>query len=334
MERILIKGNNWLGDAVMSLPTLQSLRAMRPHAHVSLLTRSSLADLYDGHPSLDEVIPYPSDQHRLKALAQLARDLHRRNFDTALVLPRSFSSALLMFSSRIPRRIGYRGDGRTRLLTDALPREERLLKKHRVHYFHHLLTAIGQPPPPQHPHITVSDRWQTWALETIPGNGLLIGMNPGATYGEAKQWYPDRFSAVGRHLAVEFNARILILGGPSEAELGRQVADKMGRSATNFAGRTSIPQLAALIQRCSLFITNDTGPMHLADALGIPIVAIFGSTDPVTTAPFRRRHSVVRHLLDCMPCQKRRCPLGHHHCMKWVRVEDVIREAIRWLKRP
>ncbi len=321
--KILVKGNNWLGDAVMSLPALHSLRAMHPRARVSVLTRPFLADLYRGATGVDEVILHETGS--VKSWASTARKLKTHPFDAALVLPRSFSSALLVFSARIPRRIGYACEGRTAMLTDTpRPLPPRV---HRVRHFHHLLTALGEPPPVPPPRIEVLPDAAAWAEERLPGDGW-IGFNPGATYGAAKQWFPDRFIELGRRLARR--ARIAVVGGPAEAGLGGRVAAGVG--GVNLAGATDISRLAAAIARCRLFVTNDTGPMHVADAVGTPVVAVFGPTDWIVTPPFGERHTLVRHDIECSPCLKRVCPLGHHDCMKRVTVEETLRACEGWLR--
>jgi heptosyltransferase-2 len=330
--KILITGNNWLGDAVMSLPTLQSLRAMRPDARISVLSRPSVAGLYAGLPYVDEtIVPPARAKGKLRGWLGLVRELRRRKFDTALILPRSFSSALAPFTARIPRRIGYAGDGRSPMLTDAVPRDPALLRVHRVRYYHHLLRTLGTPPEPQAPALEITPDADRWAGSHVPEGKPLIGINPGATYGEAKQWYPDRFIETGRRLAKQRGASIIVVGGPAERELGDRVAEEIGPRAVSLAGRTDLPQLAAAIRRCSLFLTNDTGPMHVADAVGVPVVAIFGPTDWIATPPYGKRHTIVRTPIECSPCLKRVCPLGHHNCMKRVSVEDVVEACTRLL---
>lgn len=316
---ILIKAANWLGDAVMSLPALEGLREMIPRVRLTVLTRPAFADLYAG---ADEVIPH--ERGGVRRWASTVREIRRRKFDAALLLPRSFSSAFLAFSARVPRRIGYAGDARRALLSDTV---QPLPRRHRVHHFHHLLSAFGEPPPVRPPRIAVPPDASAWASRELPGSDW-IGVNPGATYGVAKQWFPERFIDLGRRLGRK--ARIAVVGGPSETELGERVARETG--GLSLAGRTSISQLAAAIARCRLFVTNDTGPMHVADAVGTPIVAIFGPTDWIETPPFGKRHSIVRREIECSPCLRRECPLGHHHCMKWVTVDEVHRACVERLR--
>lgn len=319
--KILVKAANWLGDAVMSLPTLRSLRAMKPGARVAVLTKPAFADLYRGVPEVDEVILH--DRGGVRPWVRSVRDLRDRRFDVAFVLPRSFSSALLAYSARIPRRIGYGGGGRRMLLTDA----PEAPGGHRVLYYHHLLSALGPPPAPRPPRLDVPPEAAAWAKEALPG-GPWIALNPGATYGAAKQWFPDRFIELGRRLAKR--GRIAVVGGPAEAELGRRVAE--GTGGITLAGRTTVSQLAAALARASLLVTNDTGPMHVADAVGTPIVALFGPTDWIETPPYGRRHAIVRRDLECSPCKRRVCPLGHHKCMKEIGVDEVWRACAEWIR--
>lgn len=331
MKRILVTGNNWLGDAVMSLPTLRSLRAMNPGARISVLSRPSVAGLYAGLPYVDETLVPPPRKGRLRSWLGLVKELRRRKFDAALILPRSFSSALPPFTARIPRRIGYAGDGRSPMLTDAVPRDPELLRVHRVRYYHHLLKAFGTPPEPKAPSLDVAPEADAWAASRVPEGRPLVGINPGATYGEAKQWYPERFIETARRLAKRRGASTVVVGGPAERELGDRVAAEIGDRAVSLAGRTDLPQLAAVIRKCGLFLTNDTGPMHVADAVGVPIVAIFGPTDWIATPPYGKKHAIVRTEIECSPCLKRVCPLGHHNCMKRVTVDDVVAACERAL---
>jgi heptosyltransferase-2 len=319
---ILVKGNNWLGDAVMSLPALRSLKEMAPGSRVTVLTKPAFADLYRGAPYVDEVVGH--ERGGMRTWVRTVRELKRRKFDAALVLPRSFSAAFLAWSARIPRRIGYAGGGRTKLLTET---PKPLDRCHRVYHIHHLLSAFGDPPAVKPPRLEIPADAAAWAEEKLPG-GPWIGINPGATYGAAKQWYPDRFTDLGRKLSER--GKLVVVGGPAEQELGEKVAKGVGGIC--IAGRTTVSQLAAAIARCRLFVTNDTGPMHVADAVGTPMVAIFGPTDWIETPPFGKNHTIVRHEIECSPCLKRVCPLGHHDCMKKVDVGQVLRACEARLK--
>jgi heptosyltransferase II len=306
--KVLVKASNWLGDAVMTLPTLVSLREMLPRGStISVLTKPAFAELYP--PFADEVIPH--ERGGVQPWVRTVRELKRRGFDAAVLMTRSFSSAFLIFSARVPRRIGYGGT----LLTDRVQRAPR---QHRVLDFHRLLEPLGTPPPVKAPKIVPRAEDVRWAEDALPG-GPWIGLNPGATFGAAKQWYPERFIELARKLG----RKVFVVGGPAEAELGERVAK--GVDGLNLAGKTTLPRLAAAIARCELFITNDTGPMHVADAVGTSMVAIFGPTDWIETPPYGTSHTIVREEIACSPCKKRVCPLGHHDCMKKLSVDAVLR---------
>ncbi len=332
-ERILVKAVNWLGDAVMTLPALKGLRALFPSARISVLTKDSLADLYRGAPFVDETIL--EGDRGLKGMMRLTRRIKEGAFDTAILFPASFRSALLIYLSGVPERVGFAKEGRSPLLTKALRRDTDLLRRHRVEYFLRLLEPFGSVPRPTAPRIDPTFEDRAWAAKTLDGrlagHGPLVAMHPGATYGNAKRWYPDRYAAVGSRLSKERGARIAVIGGKAEADLAAEVARGIAPGpATSFAGETSLLQLAALLERASVLVTNDTGPMHLAAAVGTPIVAVFGPTDPVTTRPYGDRHTVVRHPVECSPCLLRECPIDHR-CMTLIRSDEVYDAAVKWL---
>jgi heptosyltransferase-2 len=283
MKRILIRGNTWLGDAVMSLPVIDGVRRMFPEAQVRVLTHPALAELYGA-----------------AAVAE------SNGYDAAVILPRSFRSAWEMYRAGIPRRIGFGAFPRSWLLTDVVPRDE---SGHRVRAFYSLLKALGDPPELRPPTIEVPESAMEWARQRL-GPGRWFAVNPGATYGAAKQWLPDRFAELCRRLT----AQVVVVGK-------EPVAGVTG--TLDLTGQTSILQLAAVLKQVEVLITNDTGPMHVADAVGTRIISIFGPTDPVTTAPFRP-HAMVRKPIECAPCLERTCPLGHHRCMTEISVEDVL----------
>lgn len=317
--KVLVKAANWLGDAVMSLPTLRSLRAMLPRgSRIDVLTRPGFADLYRAVPEVDETLPH--ERGGLRAWMRSVRQIKARTYDAALVLPRSFSAAFLVFSARVPRRIGHAGRGRAGMLTDRV--EKPAEPRHRVLDYHALLGPLGTPPKAEGPRLEIPADAADWAAAAMPG-GPWVALNPGATYGAAKQWLPDRYVEVGRRLAKR--ARVAVVGGPAEAELGERVAREVGGLCV--AGKTSVTQLAAALARSKLLVTNDTGPMHVADAVGTPIVAVFGPTDWVETPPWGKGHSIVRREMDCSPCKRRVCPLKHHDCMKKLTVDEVWREC-------
>jgi len=333
-DRILVKGVNWLGDAVMTLPALKALRERFPSARISVLTRDNLADLYRGVPYVDETISEGS--RSIGAMMRLTKRIKDGKFDTAIIFPASFRSALMIFLGGVPERIGFAKEGRSPLLTKALRRDSEVLRRHRVEYFLRLLEPFGSVPRPTAPRIDPTFEDRAWAARTLeerlPGKGPIVALHPGATYGNAKRWYPDRFAAVASRLARERGARVMVIGGKAEADLAREVTQAVqGGPAVSLAGETSLLQLAAVLERASVLVTNDTGPMHLAAAVGTPIVAVFGPTDPVTTRPYGEKHTVVRHSVECSPCLLRECPIDHR-CMTKIGADEVYDAVVRWLK--
>ncbi|MBI3267511.1 MAG: lipopolysaccharide heptosyltransferase II [Planctomycetes bacterium] len=338
VERILVKGANWLGDAVMSLPVLAALRRLHPAARITVLTKPSLAELYALAPGADETLSQGAGLNPLRAPAawwRVVQELRVRRFQLAVVLPGSFVAALAAWAGGAGRRIGYAQEGRSFLLTEALPKPPEPAKRHRVEFYLNLLAPLGPVPPPTAPRLEAPSDARAELERRLREVGIAAGatcvaLNPGATYGSAKQWLPERFVEVGRALSAD-GARVLVLGGPEEAALGARVAAEIP-GGTNFAGRTSLPLLAAALARTAVLVTNDTGPMHVAQAVGTPVVAIFGPTDPVTTPPFGDRHTIVRRPVECSPCLLRTCPIDHR-CMTRIEAGEVLEATRAWLAR-
>lgn len=324
-KRILLRGVNWLGDAVMLTPAVRALREAQPGAHIAMLCKSSLADVYRNNPCINEIIPYESD-HGLGNIRRMGRAIRERHFDLAIIFPRSFRSVLPAFLGGVPERIGYATEFRGIFLTDSIPRSEEVLTVHRVNYYARLLAPLGIESVPDHTEIHIDPESQKWADDFLAQRRhperRLVGILCGATYGLAKQWLPERFAELARRLTEAGQAEILIVGGPSEVELARRVDRETGVPLINAAGKTGVLQLAGLLKRCNAFVTNDAGPMHVADAVGTRIVAIFGPTDIVTTRPYGAGHRIITVNPECGPCLRRTCPTGHH-CMDDITVDDV-----------
>ena len=325
-KRILLRGVNWLGDAVMLTPAVRALRERFPDAHLAILCKSAFADVYRFSPCVDEIIEYDTDRG-IRNIVSLARRIREGNYDLAVVFPRSFRSLLSVFLAGVPARIGYAAKGRRFFLTESPPRSREVLTTHRVNYYAKLLEPLGIERVPQKTEIHMDDGSAEWAGEFLAGRRRnperkLVAMLCGATYGPAKQWFPERFAELARRLTEEGLAEILIVGGPAEVELAGRVEKEAAVPLVNAAGKTTVLQLAALIRRCDLFVGNDTGPMHVADAVGAPIVAIFGPTDVVTTRPCGKNHSIVTVNAECAPCLLRTCPTDHR-CMVGITVDDV-----------
>jgi len=370
-ERILVRGVNWLGDAVMTTPALQRLRAAFPQAQITLLTPEKLADLWKHAPGMDDIVTFAAGESPFS----IGRRLRSEKFHRALIFPNSPRSALEVWLARIPERIGYSRPWRNWFMTRTISTRpdhfkmrkrsddeiHRLIRSaplsvkdsspgfpqanstgHQMHEYLHLAAILGANPAPIAPalHVTNEERAAAAArfgLTNLDPSGasevLLVGLNPGAEYGPAKRWPAERFVAVALELEKRLKCRCVIFGGRADAELARDICQGIqsaGASAPastlNLAGKTSLRELMALLSLCRVLLSNDTGPMHIAAALGTPVVTPFGSTSPELTGPGLpndSRHQLLKSKAPCSPCFRRTCPIDFR-CMKGISVEAVV----------
>jgi heptosyltransferase II len=335
IKRILVRAVNWLGDAVMTTPALDAIRASFPAARITLLATPLVAELFSPHDRIDEVlIYYKKGCHAgLGGRLRLAGELRARRFDLAILLQNAFDAALIAWLAGIPVRIGYRTDGRRLLLSHGAPLSGETEKLHHVEYYLRMLAQFGVVPGSKALSLTVTAEEEREAAAILLRAGIkeddfLLGLNPGATYGSAKRWHPERFAAVADKLCQRWGGRAIITGGPDERGIADEIAASARVECLNLAGQTSVRQLMAIIRRCDFFITNDSGPMHIAAAFEVPLVAVFGPTDHTTTSPFSEKAVVVSRNVECAPCLLRRCPTDHR-CMEGVTVEDVVAAALK-----
>ncbi len=326
-ENILVRAPNWLGDVIMITPHVRALRGAFPKARISVLVKKPFAGVFENSDAVDEIIPFDSDRG-WKNIFALKKVIKGRGFDLAVIFPRSFRSAFSIFLARVPNRIGYKVEMRGLMLTEALAREKDLLRTHRVNYYANLLAPLGITEVPDRTEIFPSDRDGERVRELLQfrGEGPLLAMHCGASYGTAKQWPHEKFAGLARKAREEFGATVVLIGGKAEAGAARKIAESADCDCIVTAGKTSVGELAALLRECDLLVTNDTGPMHVADAAGTRIVAIFGPTDPVTTSPYGPNARIVTVEAECSPCLKRVCPTDHR-CMKDISVEIVLDEV-------
>jgi heptosyltransferase-2 len=320
-SNILVRATNWVGDAVMSLPALRAIRERFSTARISILAKPWVADLYGRESFIDEIIIYSGESPW-----RTGHELRGRRFDCAILLQNAFEAAWIAWLARIPTRIGYKRDGRQLLLTRAVnvpkPGE---IPRHERFYYLELLRRAGLIDA-----LPVSSEIRLHR-NSIPNGKRVIGVSPGAAYGTAKRWLPERFAEAAGALATERGASIALFGSKSERELCEEVALRLkGHQVTNYAGQTTLAQFIDLASGCELFLTNDSGSMHIASALGVPTVAIFGATDDTTTGPTGSNARVIRHPVDCSPCLLRECPIDHR-CMTGVSTERVVKEALQLL---
>ncbi len=327
----------------MTTPALGAVRRHFPTARITLLVKPWVVPVFEHSTDIDQVMVYDANgRHggRL-GLLRLAADLRRQRFDKAILLQNAFEAAFLAFLARIPQRIGFTTDARTMLLTDRINTWKPLKKGHLVDYYLGLLYGIGIKPGDRQLRLTLTEEEKEQARhylneKQINGEKLLVGLNPGAAFGTAKRWLPERYAQLGRRLVKERNASVLIFGSSSEAELGEQLAADIGKDCVNLSGKTSLRQAMALIGACHLFITNDSGLMHVAAALDVPQAAVIGPTDPVATGPVNSRSRLVQAAGSChlSPCLKPHCPIEDHRCMTAISVEMVMDTALSLLEDP
>ncbi len=345
-RRILVRGTNWVGDAVMTLPALETLAGLCPQAQITVLAKPMLAALYQAQPVVDRVIELedPGPHAGLAGMRRLARGLEREGFDWAVLLQNAFHAAALAWLAHIPVRLGYARDGRGLLLSHGIVCGKAARTRHETSYYLGLLHGAGllrQAPSPEGvwPRLALDPYDEAWAEEFLRQQGLdqagpILGLAPGAAFGPAKCWPPERFAEAGRGLLKQGFSAALLFGGAAEASVTAQVAAQMGSlPVLDMAGRTGLGQALALLARLGLFVTNDSGLMHACAALGRPTLAIFGSTNPVTTAPLGPRVAWLRKPVECSPCLKPVCPTGMR-CFTSISAPEVVEAALALLAEP
>jgi heptosyltransferase-2 len=336
VARVMIRATNWLGDAVMSLPAIRVIRETLPHAHLAVVARPWVGDLYAREKAIDRVIPYTAKS--LVEKRAFAKRLRVERFDAAILLQNAFDAALMAWMAAIPRRIGYNRDGRGLLLTDAVRvPEPGDIPRHERFYYLEMLRRIGMIERfPECETIRLDGAADACAaglrrMAELGIEGPAVGVSPGAAYGNAKRWFPERFAESARILASEACGRVLLFGSAAERDLCEQVARSISSSPVrNLAGETKLTEFIELAAACRVFLTNDSGAMHVASALGVPTVAVFGATDDVTTGPTGANAKVVREHAECSPCLLRECPIDHR-CMTRVSAARVVEAARKLL---
>jgi heptosyltransferase-2 len=322
MTRLVIRAPNWLGDAVMALPAMAAVRARYHGAHLTVAARPSVAPLF-----LEDT-PVAPDAVLAVDRAREAEQLRGTGADAVLLLPNSFGSAWTARRAGVPERWGYRGAGRRPLLTRSIRRPRQ--RVHQVEYYLSLVRGLGiaaaDGPPRLAPHRESAARAETvlGAAGWRPGE-RLVGFAPGAAYGHAKRWPPARVAEVVAALAARGIVPVLV-GAAADRESGRAIESALppGTRVVNVIGRTDLRQLVGVVARCAAFVSNDSGAMHVAAALGVPLVALFGPTDERVTAPSGpgARTVLVRPVF-CRPCMLRECPIDHR-CMTRILAADVL----------
>jgi heptosyltransferase-2 len=340
-KKIMVRATNWIGDAVMSLPAVEALRARFPSSEIVLVAKPWVSELYWNHPAVSRQIVYDAEGEHWGAggFWKLVQKLRSERFDAAILLQNAFQAAWMAWRAGIPVRIGYARDGRSALLSEAVEVPPRAAYGHQAYYYLQLLFRSGlieKPQPVEEVHLHLVESERRWAVEqlqtmNLSGKRFLVGICPGASFGAAKRWLPDRYAKLADRLIDALGADVLIFGSRSESPLAEAVARTMGHTPVLVAGKTTLREFMALLAKCHLAITNDSGPMHLAAALGLPLLAIFGSTNERATGPVCLRVRIIKHPVECSPCGLRECPIDFR-CMTGISVDDVYQAALESVK--
>ncbi|HMK48462.1 MAG TPA: lipopolysaccharide heptosyltransferase II [Thermodesulfovibrionales bacterium] len=342
-KNVLVRGVNWIGDSVMTLPAIRSLKKALPDSRLSLLVKPWVSPVFEHNPFIDEIIPYGDEYRSFFGRLRLSRRLSKKGFCGAVLLQNAFDAALITLLSGIGNRVGYSRDGRGFLLNTKVPVPQDADRTHQIYYYLNLLKQAGIEAEYAYPYIYLlaDERLQA---RTILGQikRPLLGINPGATYGSAKRWFPDRFSEVASWFIKDTGGSVVVFGGQAESDISEEICrdlelekfaeqkypyNFLGEHLLNMTGKTTLRELIAFISECDVLVTNDSGPLHIGYGVRTPMVAIFGSTDPVLTGPPPEAegvsHVVIKPDIPCSPCFGRVCSKNDMECMYAVTPDDV-----------
>jgi heptosyltransferase II len=339
IKRVVVRGTNWVGDAVITVPALRELRRVLPDAHITLVSRPGTADIFIDADFVDEVLVY--ERSGLGSAWTQAREWRRRRFDLALLFQNAFEAAAIAFLARVPRRVGYAADHRGKILTQAIPLPVWKDERHEIFYYLNLVAELERilygasvvesvgSNQPQFALAVSADR-QHHAKEFLREHGLRAGaplvlLCPGSINSRAKRWPTERYASVADHFAAT-GASVALIGSPAEMEVSKEVSLHAINKPFVLTGQTSVAEATAIISVADVLITNDTGPAHIGSAVGTPTLVIFGPTNPLTTRPFAPNAEIIRQQPDCAPCMLRDCPIDHR-CMTAITPEEVFARA-------
>ncbi|HEX7313837.1 MAG TPA: lipopolysaccharide heptosyltransferase II [Pyrinomonadaceae bacterium] len=344
IERIVVRGVNWVGDAVMTVPALRELRRVLPRARLTLATRPWAEGIFAGADFIDDFLVTRNSSSGPAAVFREAREWRARRFDLAVLFPNSFAPALVAALASVPARVGYATQGRAPLLTQRVAVPEWRGRRHEVFYYLNLIEELERQ---LYGTSNIESREPDLSLQVtearsreaghmlhdfgVRSHRPLVAMCPGSTNSRAKRWPTERFAAVGDLLYERLDANVVLLGAAEELDISKEVARHMRVPPIVLTGKTDLAQTAAVLKASDLLVTNDTGPAHVGAAVGCPVVVIFGPTNPVTTRPFSDTAEVVRRPPDCAPCMLRDCPIDHR-CMTAITPEEVFERAAHALR--
>lgn len=332
--KIVVRGTNWVGDAVMTIPALRELRRIFPEAEITLHTRSWARGIFEDADFIDEILTFEPDKSTVKTVFAQGKILRDRAFDLAVVLPNSFESALAARLGNAKKRFGYAKDARSFLLTDAVKIPAWKAEKHEVFYYLNLIAEIenklfGTNTVSQNEprfDLTVSAERKLQAQNILAENGVdfskkIIAFCPGSTNSRAKRWQTTSYAALNDRIQKELSANVILIGAGDEADVSNEVAAKSKSKPFVLTGKTDLAQATAILSVCDLLVSNDTGPAHISAALDTKTVVVFGPTNPQTTQPWNA--SIIRNDVECSPCMLRDCPIDHR-CMTRISADDIF----------
>ena len=336
INKILLRASNWLGDNILTMPAAYALRKIFPDSHIAVMIKKSMADVWKMTP-VNEIIPFDFRKgfDGLKDRWNFAKVLKRSNFDSVVIFPNSFDSALVPFLAKIPERVGWATDGRSFMLTKSIPKPAEILTQPQFLQYIYLVEqwldkSINAD---ENIRLSIPTEIENKITPILPGK-KIVGLNPGSTYGSAKRWLPDNYAELAIKLKNEKEVDIIIFGGPGDKEICSDIFEKIIQNnpaeknyCKNLAGKTSLIELAAHLEKCAVLVTNDTGAMHVSAAVGTPVTAIFGPTDWSSTPPLGANHKLIKTKVECAPCMKRECPTDHS-CMTTISVDEVYEAVV------
>ena len=336
---ILVRGTNWVGDAVMSVPAMRELRRIFPAARISLHTRSWARGIFEDAKFVDEIITFDKTASKIKDSFAQAQTLRGKKFDVAVLFPNSFESALIAKLAGVPRRFGYAKEGRSFLLTGAIDIPAWKNQRHEVYYYLNLIAEIekaflqtetvSQTEPRIDLPVSAERREKARNILAKIGVDLskkTIALGVGSTNSAAKRWHAESYARLNDKLQTELGANVVLIGANDEAEVSQTVYDKSAKKPFVLTGKTSLAEAVAVLSEIDLLVSNDMGLAHIAPAVGTKTLVIFGPTNEKTTGPFSENARIIRRPVECAPCMLRVCPIDHR-CMTGISPPEVFKQA-------
>ncbi len=332
-----MRGTNWVGDAVMTIPAIRELRRIFPDAAITLFTRAWAEGIFRDAEFIDEIRTFDKTKSKIKDTLAQAAELRKHEFDLAVLFPNSFETALVAKLAKIPRRFGYAKESRSFLLTDSIEIPQWKNERHEVFYYLNLVaeiekayfdreTIFEKPPPID---LAVSAERRAAAREILKQNGVdpskkIVALGVGSTNSRAKRWQTESYAKLNDLLQTDLNANVILVGAKDEIEVSNEVFAKSEKKPIILTGKTNLAEAVAVLSEVDLLVSNDMGLAHIAPAVATKTIVIFGPTNEQTTQPVGSE--IIRKMPDCAPCMLRDCPIDHR-CMTQISPAEVLEMA-------